>query len=129
MNPSYLSKMGPDELDAYGRMVGVDVTRASDPDEKARRIEEARDRAVTVRALGIDLRVTMRRATDERFSRLINKAGRTDAETDEAFRLLLGEEQVAEVYSAATDEDGTVDAYAVGLAYATVLNSHELKNF
>lgn len=128
MRRECLERMGPDELDLYGRAVGADVSHASDPREKARLIERRRARTAVVRALGIDFEVPYKALHDKRVSDLLAERGRTDEQTDELIGLLLGEDQKGELYAACTDEDGTVDVDALAYAFVRLLTSDELKN-
>ena len=41
---------------------------------------------------------------------------------------MLGDEQTAILVDACTDEDGTVDAVALGVAFVRLVTSEELKN-
>ena len=79
--------------------------------------------------LGLDVEVPVKRARDKRVCDLLAKPNRTDAETEEAMRLMLGDEQMTELERACTDEDGTVDIDAMALAVAKIITSQELKNF
>ena len=118
-----------EELDEYGKVVGVLVGPPSSAEDKMRLIERARERVATVRAVGLDLRITYKALHDKRASDLLAKPNRTDEETDEALGLVLGDDQKAELYAACTDEDGTVDVDALAIAYVKIFTSDELKNF
>ena len=129
MRRESMGRMTLEELDEYGKAVGVPVGHASSAEDKMRLIERARERAVTVRAVGLDLRIAYKALHDKRVSDLLAKPDRTDEETDEALLLVLGEEQRAALYAACTDEDGNADVDAIALAYVKVFTSDELKNF
>lgn len=128
MNPEYLKRMGADELDAYAEALGFSARAAKTADAKRALIERRRERGVDVTALGVELHIPMKAAHDLRVTRLIESPTRTDADVEEAFRILLGSEQMDELAAAATDEDGTIDAVALAMAYNSVLTSEELKN-
>ena len=129
MNPKYLESMPEDELEAYAAALGFSARAAKGRKAKAALIERRRERGVDVECLGVALRIPVKAAHDRRFQSLISKDGRTGDDVEEAFRLLLGEEQFALLHEAATDEDGTVDDDALAFAYNRVLGSEELKNY
>lgn len=128
MNPKYLKLMGEEELDRYANAIGISTAAAKTAAQKVALIEKERARSVTVEALGVVLELPAKRVRDQRFSDLMNKDGRTDDDLKEAFALLLGESQYAQLVEAATDEDGTVDAIALGFALNSILTSDALKN-
>lgn len=128
MNPEYLKRMGADELDAYADALGFSARAAKTADAKRALIERRRSRGVDVAALGMTLHVSAKAAHDLRVLRLIEKPDRTESDVEEAFRILLGDEQMAALEAAATDEDGTIDEVALAMAYNRVLTSEELKN-
>lgn len=123
-----MERMGAEELRQYATLLGVEPSAAKTKDDLIGLIERRREKRATVSALGLDLEIPMKRASDKRVSDLLQKAGRTDEETDEAMRLLLGDEQHDALVEAATDEDGTVDSVALGVAFVKVMTSDELKN-
>lgn len=125
-----MARMSAGELDEYARALGFSAAAARDAEGKARLIEERRSRTATVRALGLDLEVPVKRMRDKRVADLVRKARDGDDEAAvEAMSLVLGDDQMARVMAAATDEDGTVDANALGVAFARIVTSRELKNF
>lgn len=128
MNPKYLKLMGEEELDRYANAIGISTAAAKTAAQKVALIEKERSRSVTVEALGVVLELPAKRVRDQRFSDLMNKSDRTDDDLKEAFALLLGESQYAQLVEAATDEDGTVDAIALGFALNSILTSDALKN-
>lgn len=128
VNPKYLKLMSEEELDRYANAIGISTAAAKTAAQKVALIEKERSRSVTVEALGVVLELPAKRVRDQRFSDLMNKDGRTDDDLKEAFALLLGESQYAQLVEAATDEDGTVDAIALGFALNSILTSDALKN-
>lgn len=128
VNPKYLKLMGEEELDRYANAIGISTAAAKTAAQKVALIEKERSRSVTVEALGVVLELPAKRVRDQRFSDLMNKSDRTDDDLKEAFELLLGESQYAQLVEAATDEDGTVDAIALGFALNSILTSDALKN-
>jgi hypothetical protein len=128
VNPKYLKLMGEEELDRYANAIGISTAAAKTAAQKVALIEKERSRSVTVEALGVVLELPAKRVRDQRFSDLMNKSDRTDDDLKEAFALLLGESQYAQLVEAATDEDGTVDAIALGFALNSILTSDALKN-
>lgn len=129
MDKGCMARMSAAELDEYGRLLGISTSPAKTADEKMALIERRRARTASIRVLGLDLEVPVKRARDKRASDLMAKRELSDAETEEVMRLLLGDEQMAEVERACTDEDGTVDVDAMALAFAKLVTADELKNF
>lgn len=129
MNREYMARMSAAELDEYAKLLGIASSPAKTAEAKIKLIERRRERTASVRVLGIDLEIPIKRAHDKRVSDLMSKQSLTDAEMEEAMRLLLGDEQMGELAGACTDEDGTVDVNALGLAFAKVVTSEDLKNF
>lgn len=121
--------MSVDELDGYAKALGIDVRAGKTAEEKAKIISERRGRVATVTVLGMQLDVPVKRAHDKRVSELLDKDGRTTEDIDEAFRIILGDEQLDALRLATTDDDGTVDEAALSYAYNAILGSDELKNF
>ena len=129
MNPRYLANMSEDELEAYANELGFTTRAAAGREAKAALIERRRERGVDVDAIGVSLHLTVKAAHDRRFQELISKRDRDGRDVEDAFRLLLGDEQFGELQQAATDEDGTVDEDALAYAYNRILSCEELKNF
>lgn len=129
MNSECMGRMTPKELEAYAKAMGFTTKAAAGAEAKADLIAKRRNRVVEMRVIGVDLSVPIKRAHDKRVSDLLGKRGRTDADVTEAFRLLLGDDQLKAVHDAATDEDGTVDEAAITYAFNAVLENPELKNF
>lgn len=129
MNREYMERMSAKELDEYAKSCGIDVARIKSKQDKLRIIAERRERVATVRALGIDFEIPVKRVHDKRLSDLMNKQNMTDEDMTEAMVMLLGQEQLDELVSACTDEDGTVDVNAMGTAYVRIITAKELKNF
>lgn len=127
MNGEYMARMSAEELDELARFMGVSVVAAKSAESKARMIEEKRSRVASVVALGIEFEVPMKRARDKRVSDLLEE--KTDAATEQAVRLLVGDAKYAELVGACTDGDGTVDVDAMGYAIAKIIYSDELKNY
>lgn len=128
MKRDYLEAMSDAEISEYARVLGVVLAPATSREEMVRLIEGKRERHVTVELLGMPFDVPLKAASDQRVSDLLEKPGRTDAETYEAMRLMLGDTQMATLIDACTDEDGTVDAVALGVAFVRLITSDELKN-
>lgn len=129
MNPSYLARMSEAELDKYASVMGVSLEGYLNKEAKIGAIQERRERCAYISTLGITFTIPLKRVHDKRVSDLLGKAGRTDEETEEAMRLLLGDEQMAELISACTDEDGIFDVDAMALAFVAIITSDQLKNF
>ncbi len=128
MNREAMERMSAGELDAYARVLGIDLRGAKGSQRKIEVITRRRERCAEIRVLGLDLEVPVRRAHDRRVNELLS-GGRTDADMVEALGLLLGEEQFEALEAACTEEDGVFDVEAFAFAAATVLGSPDLKNF
>ena len=129
MNPEYMERMGASELDEYAKSCGINITRLKDKQLKINAINERRERIATVRALGIDFEIPIKRVHDKRLSDLLNNPNASDEDMTHAMVLLLGQEQFDELVSACTEDDGTVDVNAMGVAYVRIISSDNLKNF
>lgn len=127
MRAENMALMDADELDDYARILGFSAKAARTPEEKAALIERKRGRTAVVEALGIEFEIQVKRARDKRVADAV--AAGDDESCVLALSILLGDEQYAELLDACTDEDGTVDVDALGLAYARIVTSEELKNF
>lgn len=128
MNREAMERMSAGELDAYARVLGIDLRGAKGSQRKIEVITRRRERCAEIRVLGLDLEVPVRRAHDRRVNELLS-GSRTDADMVEALGLLLGEEQFEAVEAACTEDDGVFDVEAFAYAAATVLGSPDLKNF
>ena len=122
-------RMSAGELDSYARAMGFSVRGAKTAEQKAALIEERRGHVAEVTTLGVTLAVPVKRLRDKRVTDLLSKEGRTDAETEQMMRLVVGDDGWEALVSAATEEDGTVDTDALVHAISTVVTSRELKNF
>lgn len=130
MRHEVMMDMSLDELDAYGRACGIDVSGLRTKAQKVGRIEERRGRVAEVHMLGTTMTIPIRRLHDKRVSDLLRKeGGLTDEEAATAMVLLLGEEQYEEVIDRCTDEDDVVDVEALGCAFVALFSDPELKNY
>lgn len=124
-----MMEMSLEQLDMYGKACGIDVTGRRTKAQKVALIEERRQRVADVDVLGMTLAVPVRAMRDKRVTDLLDRGGLSEAEADLLMTMLLGEDQYAALVERCTDEDGVVDVAAVGLAFATVITSPELKNY
>lgn len=129
MRHDVMMEMSLEQLDQYGRVCGIDVTGRRTKAQKVALIEERRSRVADVDAIGMTLHIPVRAMKDKRVTDLLDRGELSEAEADRLMTMLLGEEQYAAVVERCTDEDGVVDVNAVGLAFATVVGSPELKNY
>lgn len=129
MREEALLEMSAEDIERYGRIIGVDVSGKRTKRQKADAIAEARARTATVCVLGLPCEVPIRRMHDKRVTDLLAKRARTDEDYMAVMRAALGDDQYASVMERATDEDGTVDNDALGLAYTQIVESDELKNY
>lgn len=128
MNREAMAMMSAKELDAYAKVLGIDLRGAKGAKRKAEVIAARRERCAEMTVLGIELEIPIRRAHDKRVSDLLG-GNRTDADMVEALGLLLGEEQFEAIEAACTEEDGVFDVEAFAYAAAAIIGSPELKNF
>lgn len=128
MNKDAMRNMSAEELDDYGKLLGIITKAANDAEGKAALIERRRAKVAKVRVLGMDLDIPVKVLQDKR---VVDCFG--DSSTDESMirgmELILGAEQWQRVIDAATDEDGTVDVKALALAYKQIIYADELKNY
>lgn len=120
--------MTPQELDAYARRLGLDTSGERTVAEKADAIEGARGRKARIRALGMTVEVPVKAMSDRRVTRLLESGVETDSDMYQLMDALLGAEQVDAIVERATDDDGTIDNHAIGMAFQAILDSPELKN-
>ena len=129
MNPAYMELMAPAELDEYGEAMGIEMRPAKTAADKIALIERRRGQCAEVDAIGVSLRIPKKALFDKRVTELLNApGGMSDEQATEALTLLIGRRQMNLLLAAATDEDGTVDTMALGVAFARILNSEQLKN-
>lgn len=129
MKRETLERMDERELDEYGKLLGVELAPCETLEEKLEMIERKRERAATVSALGIKFKIPMKRVHDKRISDIISSKNPSDEDMYTALELMLGGSQTKKLIDACTDDDGTVDSDALGLAFVKILTSDELKNF
>lgn len=131
MNKETLGRMTAEELREYAKALGITLAPTLGREDMASTIAARRERTATVRALGIDLVVKVKALRDKRVTDLMAKssASFTDDDAEAFMRLVIGDEQYEMVLGAATEEDGTVDVDALGIVFARLFTSPELKNF
>lgn len=127
MNRENLERMGSEELERYANTMGFSVLSAKTDEQKRALIQSRRERTAEIDVMGLHLVIPMKRVADQRVVDAYEK--HTDESVADALRLLLGEEQFAELVSACTEEDGLVDSTALAYATVEILNSDALKNF
>lgn len=125
-----MMEMSLEQLDQYAGACGIDATGKRTKAQKVALIEERRARVADIDALGMTLHVPVRAMHDKRVTDLLDReGGLSEADADWLMGALLGEEQYQALVDRCTDEDGVVDINAVGLAFATVIRSEDLKNY
>lgn len=124
-----MMEMSLEQLDQYGTACGIDVSGKRTKAQKVALIEERRGRVADVDVLGMTLHVPVRAMKDKRVTDLLDRGGLSEADADWLMGALLGEEQYASLIERCTDEDGVVDVSAVGIAFATIVRSEDLKNY
>ena len=129
MRREVLMEMSKSELDEYAKVIGVDVTGKKTVTQKVASIESARERVADIDVLGMSVAIPIKRMHDKRVSDLVAKKLMSDDDATELMSLLLGDDQMDSLIARATDDDGTVDVDAMGLAIARILGAEELKNF
>lgn len=129
MKRSILERMSESEIDEYAKVLGVELAPCETLEEKIDMIERRRERCAVVSALGIDFEIPIKRVHDKRISDIITNPKATDEDTYKAMNLLLGDSQTRRLIDACTDDDGTIDSDALGLAFVKILTSKSLKNY
>lgn len=127
MNKEAMARMSADELDEYGRLLGIEMKPARTVAQKVALISAKRDRTATVTALGMQFEVPMKALTDKRVTDVLSSPSRTDEDVYRTLGVLLGE-QMGRLMEACTDEDGAIDSGALALAFVKIVTSDELKN-
>lgn len=128
MRKEILEQMSDAELVDYARTLGIkagDVHKAKD---KVSLIFNRWEREEEITVYGETFKVKAKTLKDKKFVDLVAAPNATDEQMAEALLILLGEEQVKKLYELCTDEDGTVDINAVGIAFAQIVSSPQLKN-
>lgn len=128
MRSEYLMGMPAEDIDRYAARIGIDVAGERDKAAKVRAIQERRGRVATVQVLGTSVDVPVKRLHDKRVTDAFAAATDDDG-LAKAVGLLLGADQWDAIVERCTEEDGTVDNDALGLAVASILQDDELKNF
>lgn len=128
MNKDAMAAMSAEELDRYGRVLGIEMKPARTKAQKIALITSKRERSATVTALGMQFEVPAKALSDKRLNDILAKQEHTDEDILTALELMIGTEQLRDLADACTDEDGTVDAPALALAFVMITESAELKN-
>lgn len=128
MKAEYLSEMSVQELDDYAVVLGIDTAAAKTKAAKIKLISESRERIAEVSVLGTTFAIHIKRLHDKRITDKVN-ACKTDADYEKVAKMVLGDKQYARLVERVTDEDGTIDTDALGLAISTIFRSDKLKNF
>lgn len=128
MNKDAMAAMSAEELDRYGRVLGIEMKPARTKAQKIALIASKRERSATVTALGMQFEVPAKALSDKRLNDILAKQEHTDEDILTALELMIGTEQLQDLADACTDEDGTVDAPALALAFVMITESAELKN-
>lgn len=128
MNKAAMERMSAEELDEYGKLLGIEMRPAKTEAQKIALILTRRERTATVCALGMQFEVPMKALSDKRVTDILQSDERTDADVLSVLEVMLGEGQFARLIEAVTDEDGTIDVNALALAFVRIVTSDELKN-
>lgn len=129
MRRETLERMDEAEIDEYAKVLGIELAPCETLAEKVNMIERRRERGAIVTVLGMDFDIPIKRVHDKRVADLLGDPKATDEDTYTAMALILGDAQMRRLVEACTDEDGTVDTHALGLAFVKVITSEQLKNF
>ena len=129
MRHDVMMEMSLEQLDLYGQVCGIDVSGKRTKAQKVALIEERRARVADIDVVGMTLHVPVKAMHDKRVTDLLSRTDMTEAEADWLMGALLGDEQYQQLVDHCTDDDGVVDVNAVGLAFATIIRSPDLKNY
>lgn len=94
MRREALLRLPERELDAYAKVVGVDVSGCETAEEKADAIEAARARVADIHVMGTTLRIPVKRLHDLKITTRLNGHVTSDAELMDITRQIVGEEQM-----------------------------------
>lgn len=128
MKHEYLVQMSDKELDAYGSTLGVDVSGIADHAGKVDEIESYRGRSATIRVMGLEITVAMKRLHDKRLMDKYGGKAITNSILEDFVTDLVGEDQMQAIRERCTDEDGIIDADAYITALNLINRADELKN-
>lgn len=128
MRKETLESLSAADLDLYARAIGCDVSKAKTKAQKVAAIEKRHERTADVEVLGVTVTIPIKRVYSKQMDELLMEIRKDGNGVYKALETLLGDEQYQTVVDAATDEDGTVDAVAIGFALDRLMRSDELKN-
>lgn len=128
MKKEYLLQLSDAELEDYAKALNIPLKALKAANNKAEFLNKRWEQAVTITVFDHEFVIYTKRLRDKRFSDLISKPNPSDLEFEQAIELLMGKEQINELYEICTDDDGTVDTAALAVAFTHILNSPELKN-
>lgn len=129
MKKEYLEQLSDAELEDYAKALNIPIKALKASKNKAEFLSTRWEQAVTITVFDHEFIIYAKRLRDKRFTDLINKPNPSDLDFEQAIELLIGEDQINELYELCTDEDETIDTAALAVAFARILNAPELKNF
>lgn len=129
MRREVLEQSSETELEEYARSHGIELAPCKTVEEKIDMILRRRERKTTLTIYGLDLDIPIKSVYDKRVNDILSNPRTTDQEMYVAMEMMLGQAQLQKLIDICTDEDGTVDSHALGLAFGKIVKSDELKNF
>lgn len=122
--------MSDREIAGYASALGVNLRGCKTLDEKAARIEEARERTAVVEVMGERFTVPIKVMHDKRIVDAIDGAGfKSNDELNDVVLRMLGEVQAKRLTDLVTEDDGYIDVDAWAVALNSIIFSPKLKNF
>lgn len=129
MKREFMEQSTESEIEELAKMQGIELAPCETLKEKMSLIERKRERKAIITIFGEDFEVPMKRLGDKRVEDIMNNPHQSGDDADKVFRLLLGDKQTKRLVDICTEDDGTVDAYAMGLAFIRLMYSEQLKNY
>lgn len=119
--------MSDRELKAYAANLGISGKALDAADDKVEFVSSRWEKKARVTVAGETFEVPAKVVKSKEFIDLLGAGD--DAKTEQAMRMLVGEDGMSRIAAMATDDDGTVDVAAVGTICGLILNDRKLKNF
>lgn len=129
MNKEFMARMSASELDEYAKALGIPKLGYKTAEDKITALEKRREKKAVVRVAGLELEIPIKVFHSKEVTAILSKPNSTDADCEKALLMLVGDEQMAEIEKACTDDDGTYDVNALAYIFTKIITSPKLKNF
>jgi hypothetical protein len=126
MRKEIMAEMSAEQMGDYARLIGVNASGGKSLIEE---IEEARAHVAVIDLLGAEFTVPIKRMHDKRITDVLAKRSLSDRQAEQLMQDILGKAQYKSLLERCTDDDGTIDTDALGVALNALITSEQLKNF